>query len=166
MREYTLFGFEQKDLESYVNGTILVPRYLKMARETPDFYPSIDNFKSSLYVASWKACLAHYRRIKAKKRADSFREGAMVQILQEDRNGELPMFETEVLHKAGLSADTVIRIMADDLFRRGYDLAARLFLCCALRGYRRKDIERMFPFVTEESLSRSFRHIHSVLLPA
>ena len=143
---------EEDDLRGYLIETILVPRYLKSARETPEFYESIENYKSSLYVACWKACLAHYRRITAQKRADYFRAGAAVMIDQPDDDGALPRYEMHALFKPSASIDMTIKAIADDLHRRGHCMVARLFLCCAILGWKPKDFDNFG--ITKEQRER------------
>lgn len=96
-RMYKAAGWDFEDLISYVTSEILVRRFLRSARDTPEYYPAIANYRSSLYRSCWRCCLAHARQFRAEKRRDAYRPGALVHIDQEGPDGELPQFETLVL---------------------------------------------------------------------
>lgn len=145
---YLKFSHDDCDMVGYLNLTILVKRYLPTVEKRPDFYATIENFKASLYTSCWKACLAHYRLVKAQKRRDAFRPGALVYLNQPIEGGEessLPVIENEMSEAPVESMDDFVKNTADTLLEEHGCLASRMFLLMAAKGTPQSTLPSSFP---------------------
>lgn len=144
---YLKFGFDQNDMVGYLNVHILVSRYLKYAEERPDFYAGIANYRASLYTSCWKACLAHYRQLCAKKREAAFRPGAIVYLDQpvSDSSPDTPTVENDLMFTQHESMDDFIKRTADNLFEKHGCLTSRIFLLLTSKGVTVRYLQHLMP---------------------
>jgi len=144
---YLKFGFDQEDMVGYLNVHILVRRYLQYAEDRPDFYATIENYRASLYVACWKACLAHFRQLNAKKREAAFRPGAMVYLDQPigDDSSDTPTVENNLLFSVNESMDDYVKRTADTLFDQHGCLTSRVFILMTSKGTTLRYLQHLVP---------------------
>ncbi len=144
---YLKFSFDLEDMIGYLNVHILVRRYLAYAEERPDFYASIANYRASLYTSCWKACLAHFRQLCAKKREAAFRPGAMVyldQPISED-SADTPTVENDLLFMPHESMDDYIKRTADALLEQHGCLTSRVFVLMTSKGTTLRYLQHLMP---------------------
>jgi hypothetical protein len=80
---YVRCGWVEIDIEQYLYHHVWMERYADLVVRCPQYYPTIDNFKKSFYIACKNRCLQHYRtHIKSQGRGNILRMG----VLELDNN--------------------------------------------------------------------------------
>lgn len=162
---YLKFSYDLEDLVSYLNVTILVRRYLHYVEEKPDFYDKMENYRASLYTSCWKACLAHFRQLCAKKREAAFRPGALVYLDQPigDDLTDTPTVENELVHQQYESMDDFVKRTADSLFESYGCLTSRIFVLLTSKSVSTRYLQHLLPDGNSGRLSEIMVNIRTHL---
>lgn len=176
---YQRLGLDVEDVVSYLYGTVLVKKYLKLVEEKPDFYPSIKNFTASLTTACKNSLFTmHQAQVGTQKRGDMLRSEII------ELNGGKPgssssggdSYQTEVElgvsnHKSYLM---YIKEMADNC--KNIDVWRALLLVAYGKAMSKNELQQLMAYDTFEAnrvwkalqtyIKDNFNHTPSTIFPS